>query len=150
MSENYSSKVDPRISPFSPEGAIIDCQTGKYKNIYIYCFRPGWLGGEGYQPAVLPPPPQHDLLWAGPAARPSLSGAGSILYRYQSLISSTLYLTLSPGSSRAVYFSSPVRDSITSLIQSSKEFSFLTSIRQQRQNSGTIFAFSYGKYQTNR
>ena len=54
------------------------------------------------------------------------------------------------GSSRSVYFSSPVRDSITSLIQSSKEFSFLTSIRQKRQNSGTIFAFSYGQYQTNR
>ena len=54
------------------------------------------------------------------------------------------------GSSRAVYYSSPVRDSITTLIQSSKEFSFLTSIRQQRQNSGTIFAFSYGKHQTNR
>ena len=56
----------------------------------------------------------------------------------------------SSGSSRSVYFSSPVRDSITSLIQSSKEFSFLTSIRQKRQNSGTIFAFSYGQYQTNR
>ena len=54
------------------------------------------------------------------------------------------------GSSRSVYFSSPVRDSITSLLQSSKEFSFLTSIRQKRQNSGTIFAFSYGQYQTNR
>jgi len=54
------------------------------------------------------------------------------------------------GSSRAVYYSSNTRDSITSLIQSSKEFSFLTSIRQNRQNTGTIFAFSYGKYQTNR
>jgi len=54
------------------------------------------------------------------------------------------------GSSRAVYYSSTARDSITSLIQSSKEFSFLTSIRQRRQNTGTIFAFSYGKYQTNR
>ena len=54
------------------------------------------------------------------------------------------------GSSRAVYYSSVTRDSITSLIQSSKEFSFLTSIRQNRQNTGTIFAFSYGKYQTNR
>jgi len=54
------------------------------------------------------------------------------------------------GSSRAVYYSSNARDSITSLIQSSKEFSFLTSIRQNRQNTGTIFAFSYGKYQTNR
>ena len=37
-----------------------------------------------------------------------------------------------------------------SLIKSSKEFSFLTSIRQQRHNAGTIFAFSYGRYQSRR
>ena len=54
------------------------------------------------------------------------------------------------GDSRSVYFSSSVRDQVTSLIKSSNDFTFLTSIRQDRKNAGTIFAFSYGKYQTNR
>jgi len=54
------------------------------------------------------------------------------------------------GVERSVYYSRHARDRVASLIQSSKEFAFVTSIRQQRLNSGTIFAFSYGKYQTNR
>jgi len=54
------------------------------------------------------------------------------------------------GSARAVYYSHRSRDRAASLIQASKEFTFLTSIRQHRLNTGTIFSFSYGKYQTNR
>ena len=44
------------------------------------------------------------------------------------------------GSSRSVYYSSGVRDSLVSLVRSSSEFSFMTSLRQMRHNSGTLLS----------
>ena len=46
------------------------------------------------------------------------------------------------GSSRAVYYSAGVRDSITALLRSSSSFSFLTSVRQTRHNSGSLLALA--------
>lgn len=45
-----------------------------------------------------------------------------------------------PGSSRSVYYSAGVRDSVVSLVRSSSEFSFLTSVRQMRHNSGSLLS----------
>ena len=97
----------------------------------------------------------HNKTFAGVQQKPGPhSPSPAAFFSGNSLESNLLDLFINidydSGSSRAVYYSSNTRDSITSLIQSSKEFSFLTSIRQNRQNTGTIFAFSYGKYQTNR
>ena len=97
----------------------------------------------------------HNTTFAGVQQKPGPhSPSPAAFFSGNSMESDLLYLFINIdcvlGSSRAVYYSSNTRDSITSLIQSSKEFSFLTSIRQNRQNTGTIFAFSYGKYQTNR
>ena len=44
------------------------------------------------------------------------------------------------GSSRSVYYSSGVRDSLVSLVSSSSEFSFMTSLRQMRHNSGSLLS----------
>ena len=53
----------------------------------------------------------------------------------------TMQLIIVPlGSSRSVYYSAGVRDSLVSLVRSSSEFSFLTSVRQMRHNSGSLLS----------
>ena len=54
------------------------------------------------------------------------------------------------GRARAVRLEGQAGDAAATLLQSSKEFSFLTSIRQQQGNTGTIFALSYGASQAER
>lgn len=47
------------------------------------------------------------------------------------------------GNSRSVYYSAGVRDSLVSLVRSSSEFTFLTSVRQMRHNSGSLLSLRH-------
>jgi len=50
------------------------------------------------------------------------------------------------GSARSVYYNSNIRQSVASIVRSSTGFSFLTSIRQSRQNPGTLLALTFGEF----